>query len=545
MTAQNFSLQSLKNLLRQIDWKLLLFLIIFLNVKLLVKIVAVIIIYLLRPDWKLGMSWNNSRLPLFYVLIPAIAIMNGFFYGSFTSAPNSIAIATGIGFWILCLLAVHQVKLSVEQNNVAVLHNTVLVFFAINIFFSLLNLANIVFEIGDINPYRYQGNFQKYFIGTGDYIKGVSFDSSTTNAVINAFAVVYFLTREKAIWVLLSMTGLLLTGSNFTNLILLSTLALLFIFKSSANQKSIIIVCSAMLVIFLSKVSPQNDTYILTGLNNYLFHQKSVVQPAAAIVRITEREDSSLSEEEKMQKIAQLYLDSLSVVEAKDKMVMAEDSARIKPVIPAPSIHSVPFQRKHDTSELQKTLTTFANANQISLFPIESPGRNNLHLGKLVGAAETINFFKSHPKKIITGNGIGNFSSKLAFRTAALNIVGGYPTNLRYINEDFKNNHLSLFLSYFTRDKENHSIINSPNSTYDQLLSEYGLLGVAFFFIFYIGFFISNIKKLTYGIPLLLLLGAVFFVEYWFEQLSVVIIFELLLLLNIKEPGESLNTSNG
>eukprot|EP01039_Chlorochromonas_danica_P015397 gene15397-18091_t len=39
-----------------------------------------------------------------------------------------------------------------------------------------------------INPFRYQGQYQKYFLGTGDYIKGVTFDISTTNAVINAFA---------------------------------------------------------------------------------------------------------------------------------------------------------------------------------------------------------------------------------------------------------------------------------------------------------------------------------------------------------------------
>jgi hypothetical protein len=42
-------------------------------------------------------------------------------------------------------------------------------------------------------------------------------------------------------------------------------------------------------------------------------------------------------------------------------------------------------------------------------------------------------------------------------------------------------------------------------------------------------------RILTYGIPVLILMAGVFFTDYWFEQLSVVVIFELLLLLNIKD----------
>ena len=82
-----------------------------------------------------------------------------------------------------------------------------------------------------------------------------------------------------------------------------------------------------------------------------------------------------------------------------------------------------------------------------------------------------------------------------------------------------------------------HSLTNSPNSVYDQLVSEYGLAGVFAFMILYIGFFLKRIKKLTYGVPLLLLLLGAFGVEYWYEQLSIIIVFEFLMLLNIKETG--------
>jgi len=79
--------------------------------------------------------------------------------------------------------------------------------------------------------------------------------------------------------------------------------------------------------------------------------------------------------------------------------------------------------------------------------------------------------------------------------------------------------------------------VNSPNSTYDQLLSEYGLAGLLSFAFFYIAYFVAKLKRHSTAIPLIIFMLGVFFIEYWFEYLSVVIFFELLLLLNIKETS--------
>src|SRR4051794_24219514 len=163
--GQKLTLQSIKNSFRQIDWKILLFLILFLNVKLVVKIAALIIIYALRPNVKFHFSLKNTRLPLFYLIIIGIAIVNGIIYKSFNPVPSGIAVFVGIAFWVICLLALHQVKLSVEKTDTQVLHNTVLLLFAINILFSFLNIGSIILETGAFNPYRYQGNYQKYFMG--------------------------------------------------------------------------------------------------------------------------------------------------------------------------------------------------------------------------------------------------------------------------------------------------------------------------------------------------------------------------------------------
>ncbi|HNA17527.1 MAG TPA: hypothetical protein PK678_13455, partial [Ferruginibacter sp.] len=293
-----------------IDWKLLLFLLLFLNVKLLVKLAAILLIFLVRPDFKVGFHFRHSRIPLFYPLIIAIALFNWVASGMIGNLNYDVLLATGIFFWFLCIGAAHQVKLSVEQNDPQVIHHTLLVFFILNALVSLAVYTSIVWETGTINPYQYQGDYQKYFIGTGDYIKGLSFDTSTTNAVINAFAVLYFLARGKYGWTLFSMAILLLTGSNISNLVLSGTLLCLFLFRSTRNQKSIIVICLLFIVVFLVKVSPQNSSYISNAVEKFM-NKKQEAKTAGKEIPLTQRPDSSLTEEERKQKWAQQAIDSM------------------------------------------------------------------------------------------------------------------------------------------------------------------------------------------------------------------------------------------
>jgi len=72
----NVAAINLKKLKAFADWKLLLFLMLFLDVKLTVKIPAIVIIYLLQFNFKLGFSLKSSRLPLFYIIVIIIASIN-------------------------------------------------------------------------------------------------------------------------------------------------------------------------------------------------------------------------------------------------------------------------------------------------------------------------------------------------------------------------------------------------------------------------------------------------------------------------------------
>jgi hypothetical protein len=536
----SFANSRLKKVINYVDWKLLLFLLFFLNVKLSLKIPAIIIIYLLQFNFRFGFSLKNSRLPLFYLLIFVIASVGLVATSSYHDPFYLYVFFTGICFWILCLLAIHQVKLSVENNEPEIIHHTILVFFIINALFSFFNLAQIIRETGALNPYLYQGQNQKYFIGTGDYVKGVTFDTSITNAVLNAFGVIYFLTKKNALMTLVCMAVLILVGSNFTNIVLLLILTLVFAFNSNREQKSLIVICLMFLVVFMGKISPQNDDYVLKATKNFFGRPNP---NTTAVPVITKEVENDNSPEVVKRKVAKQYLDSVAnaINQTKAKPVAAAaiaqlpktDAGRIITV--GPDIDSQPYQSATDTTVEQGRLITFINQNKNSL-PLSGQNTFVAHLpGKLLAQLQTIHFLIAHPAKIIAGDGIGNFSSKLAFRATGLGVSGGYPEKLSYVSRDFLLNHLDIYLNFFSKRSGYHSFVNSPFSVYDQLLAEYGLVGLAAFALCYLGFFAKNLKHLTYGVPLLALVLAVFFIDYWFEQLSILVFFELLLLLDMKE----------
>lgn len=537
VSITSFSFKKLKILA---DWKLLLFLVLFLNVKMAVKVPAIVLIYLLQFNLKFGFSFKNSRLPVFYLLAIGIAVLNWIISFNYFNLNYNIVLLTGIGFWALCILAIHQVKLFVENNDAETIHRTIVGFFIINAILSLCNIAVIIFETGYLNPYTYQGQYQKYFIGTGDYIRGITFDTSTTNAILNAFGCIYFLSKKNAAMLLVCMAVMLLTASNFTNIILLLCFAVLFIFKSTRDQKSLIAVCIMLLVVFLVKISPQNYIYAHEMVKNTI-HQNAIqpVRPATIV-----KPDS----DQIRRYIAQRYIDSMYVINhpvVKSVFRPTElktDGTRI--VIPKPNINTMPYQHLADTNEYQKRLLAFIDTHKKDL-PISAQGDFKQKLpGKVTSWLQTTHFFLQHPLKLITGDGAGNFSSKLAFRVSGLGFAGEYPKKYVYLNPDFLSNHLDVYLNYFSKNTALHSLGNSPDSVYDQLLGEYGLLGALAFFISYIGHFLKHYKALTYGLPILLMVMALFFIAYWFEQLSIIVFFELLLLLNIKENSTEKLSAN-
>lgn len=533
----------IRNELTKLNGVFLVFLVLFLNVKVYVK-VAVLVFFLLWLSGKLDIrGFFRQRYTWFYLLVLAMAIISPLFNSASWSRPYFLMVITGAAFWLLCLGAGLIVFYFIRNTTVERLHNTLNFFFLLNITITFFELLLIMWDAGSLNPYKYQGMNQKYFIGTGDLLRGITFDVSTTNAIINALATVYFLNRKNWLLLLLSMSALLLVASNLTTILLLLVLLYMFIFQSDRTQKSMIAVCGCLFIIFLARVSPQNQHYLKYIYQKVTDRRIDTIPPDVGKPSLISYPDSSLSAEQRRKKKAMLYLDSIknlrtTSTEVAGTTIEPKPEAGIlikKPLLPKANIHTEPYQRKRDTTLQQRQLIDYA-VNHIPTFDtsIHSTQKENLP-GKLQAFRQTFQYLKEHPFMFLTGTGTGQFASKLAFRTTGMRIAGGYPQQFSYINPAFRDNHLKIYLTYFSKDMEVHSIANSPDSVYDQLLAEYGLMGLAGFIFLYMAYFLRCLKRNSFAIPILLLTMGIFSYGYWFEQLSVLILFETLLLLNRKE----------
>src|ERR1700761_455955 len=175
-----------KKFIKQVDWRLLLFLVLFLNIKMPAKLIAIVFIYLCQFNFNFGFKLKNSRLPLFYLLGIIIAVIGLVVNHGYSNYNYLLLFFTGIGFWLLSILAIHQMKLITDTIEHEKIHHTIIAFFIINAIVSFANLALIILKTGSINPYTFRGMNQTYFIMTGDFIKGITFDISSTNAVLCA-----------------------------------------------------------------------------------------------------------------------------------------------------------------------------------------------------------------------------------------------------------------------------------------------------------------------------------------------------------------------
>lgn len=534
--------QKISDYSRNVNWQLLFFLVIVLDVKMVIKIAGLVGLLVLNRKMLFDKNIFRQKFIWFYFGMIIIGLINLVITISSLSVNYAVVVLTGIGFWLMCIIAGIITWWQVLKTELEKLHTTVTIFFMLNIVVSIIQLLMMMWDSGSFNPYRYQGMHQKYFMSAGDYITGITFDVCTTNALLCSFGLLYFLCRNKMVPALLCMLIILLTASNFTNILLLGAFLFLFLFQSDRNQKSIIIVCSFLLLIFLVKVSPQNGNYITRFLEKKNFDVSIRSDPEKERALLLAKPDSALTRDERKRRTAILYLDSLYLSKVTNDHIDKNKPVAVtrpeKPSIPQANIHTEPYQKNRDTTHLQKELLAFAETKITSFDTSLSSVKGQKEPGKLIALKQTINFFKQYPLRIFTGAGIANFSSKLAFRVSGLRIAGGYPARFSYINDDFKTNHLKLYLEYFTKEMELHSLTNTPNSVYDQLAAEYGLAGVFLFVFLYLGFFLRQWRKLTYALPVLLILIGALCVEYWFEQLSIVILFELLFFLNIKETKE-------
>lgn len=523
---------------KRIDWQLLAFLLLVLNVKLVVKLLALILITAIHYR-SISIRIFRQRYLWFYLGMIFIGLVNLTLGYKFITLPYALVVTTGVLLWMLCAVAAFHSYRIIQKGHLEKLVNTVTFFFLLHIGLVLFNFLCIVIETGSVNPYTYKGLNQKYFVSTGDYIKGITFDSPVSTAMICAFGILFFLYTRRFFYSLLCMIALLIMASSLTNFFLFSALVFVFIFRSDRVQKSMIVVYSCLLLIFYTKVSTQNNEHVISFV--YKLIGKPYYLPPIKILTnedLKSEPDSLLTFEQKRIKRGLLYIDSSNSVTSPNAEHMRHEPVTVLQIASKKEGNAAFYEYK--PSEIVKEKENrfgiliqewYSTAQKDSLDKLYNWEE---YPGKWIAYKELVEFLKSHKNKVWLGAGISNFSSRMAFKASAFDIAGSYPVKYRYIHPHFRNNYFYIYLYYHAQWQFKHTAANTPDSAYSQLAGEYGIAGLIFFIVCYCGYFIRRLSYLTYGLPLFFMLLMTLSVEYWFEQLSVVILFELLIFLDIR-----------
>jgi hypothetical protein len=426
-----------------------------------------------------------------------------------------------ISFWCVSFLVMHQLKLAIELSGLEKVQRTLDVFFIVNAAISAFDLLKIMYTIQDLNPYTFDGLSYKYSASTGDYIKGISRDLSTVNMICNAFGLIYYFIRRKYVLASLCFIVAVFTTSNLGNLILFFFFIYVLIFDKIRFNKSVVLCYVAFIVLFIVKISPSNLNYM-----NHKF--KELLHLKEPIVKV--HFEDNTEKDELINRYIYKYHREFIEKQTNQELVERINSFN-------KDKDSIPLTDSLYVSELSKIHTHFADYYTSMYGDTNNINRGYYYgkPGKLLSFYQTGNFMANSPKHFLIGAGGANYSSKLAYKASNVGVSGKYIKKYAYLSPYFKQDHLKLSMTYYLQSATEHSIINSPNSTLNQLLGEYGLLGILLFLIFYLWYFVKRLKSLTYSrllIPICLLF---MLTDYWFESFSILIIFELMVFLDLEQ----------
>ena len=475
---------------QRIHWPLFLFLLIFTIDKILLKFAGIAIIYLLHPDFRFRRSLRS--IPLFYPLLIMLTTLQFLLFNRDFGSGHTVTLLLGCSFWFLSFLALYQFRSIVLESNPDRIHRTLQLFFLVNAAISLGNLVLAMIHSGMLVPYR--STDPAFDNSTGDLIKGLFMGPSYLNMMINAFFLFYFLYRSQFRLALFSMFVILLTTSNFGNLVLIPTLILCCIFKNDNRIRRNIAAMLAMTVAF----------YLLASPHNFRYLRDSIFVPA------------------KRQQELVAYRTQVAQQRSHDSV-----NKTLYQPNPNTKIEYTPAR----VNRMIRTMQVDSSSGHLSITE---------KYGKVKAFKETASYLARNRKALIMGAGIGSFSSFLAERMSGIDQQEGsrlfshLPT---YIAPAYRDNHYEILYGIYGLPAAFHSIKHFPNSFVNQIFGEYGILGFLLFLLTYVLFFTKNYRSLSYGKYLLVLMGAFLLFDYLFEYLSVVCIFELLMLCDLKRAG--------
>lgn len=519
-------MQNRRNIFADADWAFLLFIVGITYVKLYVK-VAAIIFYFVYMAYRRFKTPAFTGFGKFYLIMPVVGTIASLLHNSFAVNGYWFGWVMSVLNWVFAGIAVHFVTATVYNLPKEKVTATIKIFFLINAIYSFGELGKMMIDSGQLVPYWYWEPTEYYGGSTGDHVKGIMGAISVTNAILCALGTVFFIYNNDFKWAALCLIVLLLCTSNLTLILLLAVFACMFILIRKKKIRLHIISALAVIGVIYPALSFNNIQYITAVYDRETEKTDTKTQAPS-----TQKKESDKPYYEQILTIKQQYesdkgsfyrmhKSDTELLSYKDELKYIQQFGTAKSknntnLRMEPGVLKYIIEKWYGV-EYAKTPLAVRGGGLIKIYTHE----------------QTLYYLLSRKKNLLFGAGIGNFSSKQAIKSTGLGMQGDYPTKYIYINDDFLLTHLYSLLYVFSLPIGDHSIINMPNSIYNQVAGEYGLIGILCFLIFYIGFPLKNFKHLKatrYIAPLFLLfLGF----EYWFEMITVTVIFELFVLMDI------------
>jgi hypothetical protein len=515
-----------KKRLANIDWAFLVFLIGSTYVKLYVKI-AVLSLYFGYILYRRYKFHRPAVLNKFYIFIVIAGSLSSLFQYSFSQINYLPSYLFAILTWATAGVISYFVYVTVRNSAAQKLYSTIKAFFGINIVVSLAQLIYLIKLSGHLIPYWYWEPTEYFGGATGDHIYGIFNNISVTNAMISAIGSLYFIFRRELWWSVLCLFVLILCTSNLTLILYCAFLLGLFIVVNKRYVRGSILVLFIITGVVYPFLTLDNLKYV-----SYVYNSEA--EKAQEL-----RMETTKSTEEGIPVDSQLKysFDKAQAYINKPGYYMMRPKTDALYNLTS----NLQYIQTFGTLKAEEKKNYLLNPDSLQQMIVDIYGEKseNTPLAtytkpvKIYTHIQTFFFLISSWKNLFFGAGIGNFSSKQAVKTTGLNLQGSYPANYIYVSPYFIPYHLYALLYVFSLPPSEHSIINMPNSVYNQIVGEYGLIGMAVFTFFYIGFFLKNWRKIKAGRYILALTLIFFGFEYWFEMISLTVIFELLLLEEI------------
>lgn len=538
---------------KQVDWGFLIFLIGLTYVKLYVKIIAIVVYFLVLLGRKYTFTKMN-RLNGFYFLICIAGLVSSFLNGSFYEHGYTLGFVTGIVQWLVAGVGSYFIYITAVNDKADSMYHAIRYLFIINFAVSLINLGLVVVEAGHPVPYWLTSSL-KFGVSTGDYINGVFGSSSVNSAAISALGVIYFLFRRSFKMAMICLFTVALCTSNVTFGFLVLVLLVVMLFADRVYRKNSIIMM-AILVAMYWVLSPVNFKYIDVVYSRGAEDDVSIGREQVS----SDYKAYTETVEEEKSDIIEIYRNKDEY--KKDNLNDIISGARIDFNYRTPKTPVLPFifyynnidkyriptnprnyidpaqelkilkeigekdQPDYATTKLNPKTVEAAMARWYAVPQAKSPLAKYSSPGKVYAYTQTGFYAISGWRNLIFGAGVGNFSSKLAIKKSGIGVQGDFPESSTHVARPFLQYHMYTLLYYLSLHASEHSIINMPYSAVSQLQGEYGLVGMIIFIVCYVGF-VWRRRKTVPMLPYLVLLLFMFLaVEYWFEMITLTVVFE-------------------